>query len=362
MCRDVAGNISAKEDNKVEKSLSELAAYLGGRVIGDESARVAGLASLDHAGEGQITFLANPKYAAKVATTRATAVILPPGANGHGRNVIEVANPYLAFAKLLTLFHVAPPQFEGVMEGAFIGRNVTMGSEVTVYPGAWVADGVRLGNRVTVYPGVALYPGVTVGDDVTIHANVSIRERCSIGSRVIIHSGTVIGSDGFGYAPDGAGYYKIPQIGIVAIEDDVEIGANTVIDRAALEVTRIGRGTKIDNLVQIAHNCVLGENCMIVSQVGISGSAKIGTHVTLGGQVGVAGHLEIGDNVMVGAKSGVPSNLPANAIYSGIPAISHKEWLRAVGTIPRLPELRKTVSALEKKVAELEARLAVVEP
>ena len=229
-----------------------------------------------------------------------------------------------------------------------------MGIEVTIYPGAWVADGVRLGNRVTVYPGAALYPGVVVGDDVTLHANVSIRERCRIGNRVIIHDGTVIGSDGFGYAPDGAGYYKIPQIGIVVVEDDVEIGANVVIDRAALEVTRIGRGTKIDNLVQIAHNCVIGENCMIVSQVGISGSTKLGNHVTLAGQVGVAGHLEIGDNVMIAAQSGVPGNVPAGQVMSGSPAIPHREWLKASTVFGRLPELRKTVADLEKRLAELE--------
>jgi len=344
----------------MEKSLKELADYLGGTVIGDENVRIHGLAGLDDAGEGQITFLANPKYAAKVASTRATAVVLPPGAERHGRNVIELKNPYLAFAKLLTLFYVRPPALKGVMGGAFIGEKVVMGEGVTVYPGAYVADGVKLGNHVVIFPGVALYEGVEVGDDVTLHANVVVRERCRIGNRVIIHSGAVIGSDGFGYAPDGKGWYKIPQIGVVVIEDDVEIGANSAIDRAALEVTLIRRGTKIDNLVQIAHNCVIGENCMIVSQVGISGSAKLGEHVTLGGQVGVAGHLEIGANTMVGAKSGVPGNLTANGIFSGIPTIPHREWLRSMGTIPKLPEMRKTINALEKRVQELEEKLAGV--
>lgn len=341
----------------MEKNLKDLAEYLDGRVIGDEQARVSGIASLDDAKEGEITFLANPKYAAKVASTRATAVILPPGGDGHGKNVIEVKNPYLAFAKLLTLFYVQPFRACGVMPGAFVGANVSMGPEVTIHPGASVADGVKLGNRVTIHPGVVLYEGVEVGDDVTLHANVTVREGCRIGNRVTIHSGTVIGSDGFGYAPDGRGWYKIPQIGIVVIEDDVEIGANAAIDRAALDVTLIRRGTKIDNLVQIAHNCVIGENCMIVSQVGISGSTRLGEHVTLAGQVGVAGHLEIGDNVMVGAKSGVPGNLPANGMYSGIPVIPHREWLRAMGTVPKLPELRKTLGELEKRVQELEAQL-----
>lgn len=342
----------------MKKTLAELAGYLGGRVIGDPSAEVAGLASLDDAVEGTITFLANPKYAAKVATTRATAVILPPGAEGHGKNIIETANPYLAFAKLLTLFHVSRPSPRGVMAGASVGENVTMGSDVTVHPGVVIMDGVRLGNRVTIYPGAVLYSGVEVGDDVTIHANVTIREQCRIGNRVIIHGGSVIGSDGFGYAPDGDGWYKIPQIGIVILEDDVEIGANCAIDRAALEVTRIGRGTKIDNLAQIAHNCIIGENCMIVSQVGISGSTKLGNRVTLAGQVGVVGHLTIGDNTIIGAKSGVAGNVPANSRLSGIPVYEHRDWLRNSAIIPKLPELRKTVSALEKRIAELEKQLA----
>jgi UDP-3-O-[3-hydroxymyristoyl] glucosamine N-acyltransferase len=341
----------------VEKSLKELAALLGGKVIGDESAVVSSLGTLDEATEGQITFLANPKYAGKVATTRATAVILSPGAERYGRNVIEVKNPYLAFAKLLTLFHVKPIEPKGIMTGAFVGNDVTLGEGVSVYPGAYVGDGVKLGNRVVLYPGVALYDGVEVGDDTILHANVSVREGCRIGSRVIVHCGTVIGSDGFGYAPDGKGYQKIPQIGIVVIEDDVEIGAGTTIDRAALGLTLIRKGTKIDNLVQIAHNCVIGENCIIVSLTGISGSTKLGEHVTIGGQVGIVGHLEIGDNVMVGAKSGVHNSVPAGQIVSGTPAFAHKDWLKAASTYPKLPEMRKILNSLEKKVQELEAKL-----
>ena len=339
------------------KTLQELAEYLGGRVVGDPAATVSRLSTLDEADEGAVTFLANPKYAAKVATTRATAVILPPGADGHGRNVIQVANPYLAFAKLLTLFYVRQPAARGVMEGAYVGARVTMGEDVTVYPGAFVADGVAIGSRVTLYPGVALYEGVVLGDDVTLHANVSIRERCRIGNRVTIHNGSVIGSDGFGYAPEGKGWYKIPQVGIVVVEDDVEIGANTAVDRAALEVTLIRRGTKIDNLVQIAHNCVIGEDCMITSQVGIAGSTQLGAHVTIGGNAGLAGHIKVGDNVMIGAMSGVPNSVPAGQVVSGIPAFPHREWLRASAAHQKLPELRKTVSALERRLAELEAKI-----
>ncbi|GAM07941.1 UDP-3-O-acylglucosamine N-acyltransferase [Geobacter sp. OR-1] len=339
------------------KSLQELAEFLGARVIGDPAVVVTGLASLDDAVEGEISFLANPRYAPKVAATKASAVVLPPGADSHGRNVIETPNPYLAFAKLLTLFHVAPPEPMGVMDGALVGKNVTIGADITVYPGATIMDGVKLGNRSVVYPGAVLYPGVEVGDDVTIHANVVIRERCIIGNRVIIQSGAVIGSDGFGYAPDNGQWYKIPQIGIVIVEDDVEIGANCAIDRAALDVTRIGRGTKIDNLVQIAHNCVIGEDCMIVSQVGISGSTRLGNHVTLAGQVGVVGHLTIGDNAIVGAKSGIAGSLPAGSQVSGIPAYDHRQWLKTSAVVPKLPDVKKSVSALEKRVAELEKLL-----
>ncbi|WP_026841537.1 UDP-3-O-(3-hydroxymyristoyl)glucosamine N-acyltransferase [Citrifermentans bremense] len=342
----------------MKKSLNEIAQYLGGTVSGDGEVLIGGLATLDDAGEGTLTFLANPKYAAKVATTKASAVLMGTGGNTHGKNAIFHPNPYLAFAKLLTLFYTAPAKPVGVLPGAFVADGVKLGADVSVYPGAYIGAGAAIGDRVVLHPGVVLYPGVVVGNDVTLHANVSVRERCRIGNRVTIHDGTVIGSDGFGYAPDGASYYKIPQIGIVIVEDDVEIGSNCVIDRAALEATRIRRGTKIDNLVQIAHNVVIGEDCVIVSQVGISGSTQLGNHVTLGGQVGVAGHIKIGDNVMIGAKSGVAGNVEPNQVLSGIPVMPHRDWLRSSGIAPKLPEMKKTLSALEKRVAELEAKLA----
>jgi UDP-3-O-[3-hydroxymyristoyl] glucosamine N-acyltransferase len=243
------------------------------------------------------------------------------------------------------------------MDGAMVGSNVVLGDDITIYPGAYVADGVKIGNRVVLYPGAVLYEGVEIGDDTAIHANVTVREGCRIGGRVIIHGGVVIGSDGFGYAPDGKAYQKIPQIGIVVIEDDVEIGSNTTVDRAALGITLIRRGTKIDNLVQIAHNCIIGENCIIVSQTGISGSTKLGEHVTLGGQVGIVGHLELGDNVMIGAKSGVHNSVTAGQIFSGYPAFPHKEWLKSASVFSKLPEMRKTVNNLEKRIQELESRL-----
>ena len=346
----------------MKKTLQEIALYLSGELSGYGQVQIKGLATLDDAGEGDLTFLANPKYAAKVATTGASAVLLPVGGNPQGRNAIFHANPYLAFAKLLTLFYTQSAAPLGVLPGAFVAEGVRMGADVTVYPGVSIGTGVVLGDRVTLHPGVVLYPGVVIGDDVTLHANVSVRERCRIGNRVILHDGTVIGSDGFGYAPDGSSWYKIPQIGIVVIEDDVEIGANSVVDRAALEVTRIRRGAKIDNLVQVAHNCVIGEDAMICSQVGISGSTHLGSHVIMGGQAGVAGHLKIGNNVMVAAKSGVPNNIADNQMVAGYPVIAHREWLKSSGIIPKLPELKKTVSSLEKRVAQLEELLSSATP
>jgi len=339
------------------KTLKELAEYLGGTVRGDETCRINGLAPLEAAASDKITFLANPKYASKVADTGAGAVLMEPGGEGYGRNVVEVANPYLAFAKLLTLFYVQPHRPRGVMPEACIGLGSSLGEEISIYPGVIVGDNVTIGDRCVIHPGAVIYDGVTIGDDTTIHANAVVRERCRIGSRCVVQPGAVIGSDGFGYAPDGSSYYPIPQIGIVVLEDDVEIGANTCIDRAALEVTLIRRGTKLDNLVQVAHNCQIGEDCMIVSQVGISGSSKVGNHVTLAGQVGVAGHLTIGDNVIVGAQSGVPGSLPADAVYSGTPVIPHKDWLKSMAVVANLPGLRKTVAALEKRIAGLEAAL-----
>ena len=344
----------------VTHTVKELADYLGGVVLGDGDAVVSGLGPLETAGPEAVTFLANPRYAAKVAETSAGAVLLAPGGERYGRTVIEMSNPYLGFAKLLTLFYTRPHAAVGVLPAANVSESATVGEGVSIYPGASIGMNAVIGDRSVIHSGAVIYDDAIIGDDCTIHANAVVRERCRIGSRCVIQPGAVIGSDGFGYAPDGSGYYRIPQIGIVVLDDDVEIGANSCIDRAAIEVTRIRRGTKLDNLVQIAHNCQIGEDCMIVSQVGISGSTRIGNHVTLAGQVGVVGHITIGDNVMVGGQSGVTSALTANGVYSGSPAMPHKDWLKSAMVVPRLPEIKKTVSALEKRVAELEAKLILI--
>jgi UDP-3-O-[3-hydroxymyristoyl] glucosamine N-acyltransferase len=343
----------------VEKSLQELAETLGGRLIGDPLVMICGLSTLDAAKEGQITFLANPKYANKVATTGASAVVVGSEELAFGRNAIVVDNPYLAFAKLLTAFTDRPRIPKGIMNGVNIGTDCVIGVDPSIHPGTVIGDGVTIGDRVTLHANVTLYDGVVLGDDVTLHAGVCVREGCRIGNRVRVHNNSTIGSDGFGYAPDGDSWFKIPQVGIVVIEDDVEIGANAAVDRAALEVTRIGRGTKIDNLVQVAHNCQVGENCIIVAQVGIAGSVKIGKHVTLGGQAAVADHLTVGDNTMISGQSGVMGNVGPGEILSGTPAIPHMTRMRSAAIFPRLPEMRRTMASLEKRMAKVEEDLKI---
>jgi len=342
--------------NHARKSLAELASFVGGKVSGDGDVVITGVASLEDADEGDITFLANPKYMPMLATTKASAIIASPDITDsiRGRNCLIVKNPYLVFARILTLFTPPTPFYKGIHPKAELHPNAVIGSSPSISPFVYIGEGARLGDRVTLFPGVYIGRDVTIGDDTIIYSNVSIREGCWIGNRVIIHCNSVIGSDGFGFAKDGNKLYKIPQVGIVRVEDDVEIGACVTVDRATLGETVIRRGTKIDNLVQIAHNVEIGEDSTIVAQVGISGSTRIGNRVTLAGQVGVVGHIEIGDDVMVGGQSGVRKDLPPKQAFSGTPAIPHRDWLRAQGIFSKLPEMRKTLLELEERVKGLE--------
>ena len=341
----------------MEKTLQELATIIGGEVLGDANLKISGISSLDEAKEGDIAFIAQRKYLGKAKTTKASAIIVAHKLEETEKPLIVTGNPYLAYAKVATLFYRTAHPVLGVDPHAVIGEGARIGKEVSVYPFVFI------GKEVTVSDGVVIYPHSFIGDgtfiDVgtIIYPNVSVREHCRIGKRVIIHSGTVIGSDGFGFAPEGKGYCKIPQVGTVQIDDDVEIGANNTIDRGALGKTWIKRGVKTDNLVHIAHNVVIGEDTLLVAQVGISGSTTIGNHVTLGGQVGVVGHLEIGDNTLVGAKTGVSGSVPANTIVSGYPHMPHRQWLKSSRCYPLLPEMRKTLAALGKKVTVLEDKL-----
>jgi len=341
----------------MKRTLRELAEYVNGTVVGDENLLISAVAGIEDAEQGQISFIANPKYREKLQDTKASAIIVSSGLDTNGLPSIHVDNPYLAFAQVLALFAQKKHPPIGVHETCVIGEDSSIGDQCAI--GAYVTVGkhVKIGDRNVIYPGVVIGDGVVIGSNSVIYSHVSILQDVSIGSRVIIHSGTVIGSDGFGLAPDGEKYYKIPQVGSVIIEDDVEIGANVTIDRATLGETRIHRGVKIDNLVQIAHNVVIGENSVIVAQVGISGSTKVGKRVTLAGQVGLVGHIQIGDSVMIGAQSGVTKSVPDKTLLSGSPAVEHRLWKKSQVALLRLPEALKSIRALEKRIQYLEKRL-----
>lgn len=336
------------------KTLNQLAELVGGTVVGDGDVEIQRVAAIDGAQPGEITFLANPKYLPLLQTSKASAIIVKPGVEAPARNLLVCDNPYLAFAKVLTALHVQPPQVRGVMDGAHVDPEAEIGDGVTIHPGCVVGRKAVVGTGSVLYPGVVLYDQVRVGENCLLHAGVVVREGCRLGDRVIVQPGAVIGSDGFGFAPDGAGYFKIPQVGIVVIEDDVELGANTCIDRAAMGETRIGRGTKVDNLVQLAHGVKVGQHSIIVAQVGVAGSTTIGNHCTLGGQVGVAGHIKIGDRTMIGAQSGIANSLPGGQVFSGSPAIPHKDWLKASICYGKLPEMRKEIGQLRHQIEALE--------
>lgn len=338
----------------MEKTLEELAQLVEGELQGDPQLRIAGVAGLEEARTNEISFVVGPKNVRKVNQSKAGALIVPPKLSDIARPLIVSENPYLAFAKILKLFAPRPRPSLGVSAGAHLGANVKLGDEVTIYPQVYVGDNAVLGDRVSLHAGVYVGSGVVIGNDTVIYPNVTVFDHCIIGKGVIIHSGTVVGSDGFGFAQDGNNHVKVPQVGIVQIDDDVEIGANCTIDRATMGKTWIQRGVKIDNLVQVAHNVVVGENSIIIAQVGISGSTKLGKNVILAGQVGIIGHVELGDNVRVGAQSGVGKSIPAGQVVSGSPAIAHRDWLKNCQILSRLPELRKKIMKMEKRLAELE--------
>ncbi len=340
----------------MEKTVAEIAEYLNGRVVGDGSVVIRNVQGVDEAGKGDLTFVANRKYLKKLAATGASAVIVHPDMEGQGKNFIVVPDPYVAFGRVLALFYPDQEEQPGISTSAYIEDGASVSREAVVYPGATVCRGAK------VEKGVVLYPGVFVGRDAVIdegsilHPNVTVYRRCLIGKRVILHAGVVVGSDGFGFAAPGGANMKIPQVGIVQIDDDVEIGANTTIDRGTMGRTWIQKGVKIDNLVQIAHNVVIGEHSVIVAQVGISGSAKLGKGVIIGGQAGIVGHIRIGDHVMAAARAGIHKDVPPQSIVAGAPHRSHREWLRIEASIPKIPDMNSTIADLMKRVDLLEKK------
>jgi len=342
----------------MKKRLRELAEWVGGVVVGDGEIEISGVGAIEEALPGEIAFVAHPKYLQALAKTRASAVIVSPEAPPSEKPLLRVANPYLAYAKILTLFSCKTYQAKGIDPNAWISPTAQLGRDLTIYPFVYVGDRCLIGDRVTLYPGVYLGEDSSIGEESVLYPNVSIYPRTMIGKRVVLHSGAVVGSDGFGYVKEGRRNMKIPQVGVVEIEDDVEIGANSTVDRAALGKTMIRRGVKIDNLVQIAHSVVVGEDSIFAGQVGIAGSAKVGSNVTLAGQVGVADHIEIGDNVIVGAQAGVMNHLPANQAYTGSPALPHRDFLHMAAVLPKLPEMRKTLNQIEKRLRKIEEAIS----
>jgi UDP-3-O-[3-hydroxymyristoyl] glucosamine N-acyltransferase len=339
------------------RTLGELAALVGGELKGPPDLALEGLGAIEHATPRQITFIAQRRYARLAAASRAGAFIVGPDLADLDRPLIVVANPYLAYAQVAALFARPHQPWPGVSDLACLGRDLVLGREVSIAPLVFIGDKVRLGDGVTIMPGCFLGDEVEIGAGTLLYPQVVILERCRVGRDCIIHSGTVIGSDGFGFVPTPEGNVKIPQLGMVVVEDEVEIGANCTIDRAALGETRLGRGAKIDNLVHLAHNVTVGEHTLMAAQVGVSGSTRVGSRVMLAGQVGLAGHIELGDGVRVGAKSGLPHSVPAGQTVSGYPAQPQREWLQSMGHIPRLPELYRRLKRLEEQLNQLAARL-----
>lgn len=340
----------------MNRSLGEIAALVDGVVVGDTDVRITGLNGIREATDGDITFLGSPRYAPYLETTRASAVLVPEGVTRHDKPLIQVRDPYVAFALLLR--HVEREVVKhpsGIHPTAVVGQDVELGREVALDAHVVLSPGCRIGDGVVIYAGCYVGYGVSIGEGTVLYPNVTIRERVTIGARCVLHSGVVLGADGFGFMSDAEGVRrKIPQVGTVVIEDDVEIGANSAIDRATCGETHIGRGTKIDNLVQIGHNVRIGEHCVVSGKTGIAGSTTIGDNVTIAAQVGIAGHLEIGDNAIVAARSGVTKSILPGKIVSGFPATDHTAERRLQASVRHLPELTRRLRALEVRLQQLE--------
>ena len=335
-------------------TLKELTEYLGGRLIGQGSMVINGPAKIESAREGEITFLSSLKYKHFLSATKASAVIVDKEQDNIPLAQVIVPDAYVAFVMVLKLFEPQMHTYiQGVSDNAFIHASAKIAESAKIAPLVYVGPNVEVGENTIIYPNVSLLADVKVGDDCVIYANVSIREGCHIGNRVILQPGCAIGSDGFGHAPHDGIYTKIPQIGNVIIEDDVEVGANSTIDRATLGSTTVKKGTKLHNLVQIAHNVVVGEHTVVAAQSGISGSTELGTHVTVGGQVGITGHINIGNNTIIAAQSGVTKSTNENSILWGTPAISFRDRKKIDVSLKYLPNLLKRVRKLEQKLEHL---------
>ena len=340
-------------------SVADIAQIIRGELVGDGGLKISGCSGIQEAKEGEITFLANPKYLSQAETSKAFAIIIPRQMSLPGKTVIRVDNPSFAFTQVLNHFIEQLPSThpKGVHPTAIIAPNAKLGKNVAVGPYAVIESDVVIGDGAVIYGHCYIAHGASIGSNVLFYSGVNIREGVVIANRVIVHNGTVIGSDGYGYVTVEGKHVKIPQIGTVVVHDDVEIGANVTIDRARFDKTEIGEGTKIDNLVHIAHNVTIGKHCLIVAQAGISGSSKLGNYVILAGQVGVVGHLTIGDGVIVTAQSGVSRSIKAGEQVFGSPAQPIKQAFRTNAHVQRLDQYVETIKDLKKRIEELEKKI-----
>jgi UDP-3-O-[3-hydroxymyristoyl] glucosamine N-acyltransferase len=335
-------------------TLREIADMVGGEVIGDDQGMITGINSLHEGSSGDLSFFTDRRYRDEVKRTKASALLVSKAIDFFQGPQVVVPNPTLAYARVAGLFAPAVSKFSGLSPNAFIHKSSEIGENVSIYPMVYVGEGVVIGNDVTLFPGVFVGDRVKIGNNTRVYPNVTILHDCIIGNEVIIHAGSVIGSDGFGFVREGSINIKVPQIGYVQIEDQVEIGANNTIDRAAMGKTWIKRGVKTDNLVQVAHNVVIGEDTVIVAQTALGGSVQIGKGVIIGGQVAVSDHVKVEDMAMIGSQSGVPKSISKGQIVSGTPAMSHRLWLRTRGLITRLPQFTERLRSLERKIEGLE--------
>ena len=334
--------------------LGEIAKRLGCELEGEATLEITGVAGIEEAKAGELTFLVNRKYRPMLEGARASAILVSREEGPVPMAALRSANPYLDFARAIEFFHAAPRYEPGVHPTAVVTKSAKLGAGAHVGPYCFVDEDVEIGRNAVLHSFVTIYRGARIGDDFFAHSHACVREGCVVGNRVLLQNGVVVGSDGFGFAREASGrWYKMRQAGVTVVEDDVEIQANTAIDRATIGETRIGRGTKIDNLVQVGHACRVGEDTLLCGQVGLAGTTRVGNKCILAGQVGAAGHLTIGDGATLTAQSGVPADVPAGAIYSGYPAMPNLAWRKSVAVFSRLPELQRELRELREEVERL---------
>ena len=344
----------------MEFSAKQIATFIHGEIVGDENATVHTFAKIEEGIPGAISFLSNPKYTPYIYETKASIVLVNKDfvpEHEIKATLIKVDNAYDSLARLLTLYEQSKPRKTGIDPLAFIAPTAKIGKNVWIAPFAYVGENAVVGDRTVLHPHVTIGDGAQVGDDCTLYANATVYHDCRVGNRCTLHAGSVVGADGFGFAPTPQGYEKIPQIGIAILEDDVEIGANTCIDRATMGATIVHKGAKLDNLVQVAHNDEIGSHTVMAAQVGIAGSTKVGEWCMFGGQVGIAGHIHIGDRVVLGAQSGVPSSIKSDQRLIGAPPMEEKPFFKSHAIFRKLPDMYFELNALRKELTELKKQL-----